>query len=338
MKSRIRPLFVIALALIVALALLARACVAEEPARERDQETEAGTDQVAAAPRHGTTEPDRPQPEQLEPVAPEAAEGWPADVVALANEVLDARRDDTHKEGALIVVEPYGPELIGPLDLWGMDLDIRKKLLAGALDRPLYGVLPMQLFQVNPERTEVVYDMSIYELADAIVTSTAVKSRYLTEPERFAGQVAFYHDLEARFKKEKEFRPTGGDAPTVTVYTNPRQTTPFALRKNVTPAPVLKPSRHDNTREAVFYVNLGLNYETFGHHEEGYGAYSRASRYPMYEPRVFHINTMGIARCLVAMGRADDAARHLEQAASKTNIPGYREQFLQVRQQILQGK
>lgn len=237
--------------------------------------------------------------------------------------------------GSFVVMEGYGPELFGPQQLWTQDVDVRENLTRRLADEKVYGVLPLQMFQTMPERSEVYYDLSLYRLADVVVTSSSIKSRYTKEPDRFPTQSAFYDSLNSRFQKLQEFKPDGGSGPTIAVYKNPDQQTPFRTRRVIDRPPVLAKSRYDNAREELFYLNLGLNYETFGHPRQAYQCYQLANRYPVYQPAVFKALALGMARCLVALGKVSEAASFLEQAAAATPSAADRQHFLNVRAQLL---
>ena len=133
--------------------------------------------------------------------------------------------------GAFIVTESYGPELMGPQILLSLDKGIRAALLERTAERPQYAVQPIPMMQVYPERTDVFYDLRLYQDADLIVTSSAITSRYLKEPARFQGHIAFYRDLEKEFVEIIEFE--GGSGPRITIYKTRERKAPFAGRTEI---------------------------------------------------------------------------------------------------------
>lgn len=237
--------------------------------------------------------------------------------------------------GALFVVEHYGPQLFGSKNLWLLEPDVRKHILGQKTRPPIYAVQRIPLLQTKPERSAVYYDLSLYEIADFVLTSGAVRSRYLKEPSRFRSHVAFYDSLEVLLEKVYEFRPDGGTGPIVTIYKNPRQRIPFARRGSVQGPHVLKPSPSLEPRaEEFFYENLGLNYETFGYLEEALTSYELAFQYPIVKPAMHKNLVLGRTRCLMALGRSEEAVEFLRQAVESAPTRNAREFYRRARRQI----
>jgi hypothetical protein len=65
--------------------------------------------------------------------------------------------------GSFLVVEPYGPEVFGPQTLSAVNPAVRNKVMQLKEGTPNYAVLMVPMFQVAPERSEVFYDLSLYE-------------------------------------------------------------------------------------------------------------------------------------------------------------------------------
>jgi len=239
---------------------------------------------------------------------------------------LDRLRPDTRTEarkwietnvrpGAFVATEYHGPRLLGPDAIWTQEVDVRERLLAEDTPARFYAVQPVPMFQVEPERSDIFYSLRLYEVADFIVTSSAVKSRYEREPERFQHQLAFYDTLEATFIRAKEFTSEDMTGPVVTVYRNPAKATIFADRQFVL-SPKELPDFRDNLtgEEGQFYYNLALNYETFGHHQPAIEAYTFALQYPSDDDNLFFAICLGLTRSLVSVGQDQMAAQFLDQA------------------------
>lgn len=217
--------------------------------------------------------------------------------------------------GAFVATEYHGPRLLGPNEIWTQEVDVRNRLLAEDTGARFYAVQPVPMFQVEPERSDVFYSLRLYEVADIIVTSSAVKSRYEREPERFRHQLAFYDSLEATYVRAKQFTSENMTGPVVTIYRNPAATTVFSRRQNVVPPAPLPDYREDLTgEEGQFYYNLALNYETYGHHSSAIDAYTMALGYPSEDDNLFFAVCLGLTRSLVSTGQSQMAAQFLDQA------------------------
>jgi len=204
---------------------------------------------------------------------------------------LEARRwiELNVPRGSFVVSEPYGPSLVSPLELWSDASDIPRHI---AEDRQvsLYAVQMLPMYQVEPERSEVFYDLSLYRMADVVITSNAVRSRYVNEPGLFPNQVAFYDSLDAGFQILAEFRSTPGAGPTIIVYGNPEQATPFSQRDTAA-APVELQFVQEGTyggEEGFYYYNMGLNYVTFADPNQALACYELALAYPV-SPEARHV-------------------------------------------------
>lgn len=224
--------------------------------------------------------------------------------------------------GAFIVAESYTPELMAPQILLSLDKGIRQALLRRTADRPQYAVQPLPMMQVYPEKTAVFYDLSLFPDVDIIITSGAITSRYRKEPERFPGHIAFYGELEKSFILIKEF--TGGTGPKVTIYKTRERKAPFAGRKAVVGPQPLRPAEITGS-EALFYSNLGANYEAFRFYEEANVCYDMALGYPLVRPSWFSEIVIGKTRALMALGRAGEAISFLRGIADRAPSAAMRE-------------
>jgi hypothetical protein len=238
--------------------------------------------------------------------------------------------------GSFIVTEAYGPEIMGPHMLSSLSGDVRRAVLEKTAGRPNYAVQRIPMFQVKPERSEVFYDLSLYEAADAAITSGAVRSRHMREPNRFRRQMAFYDSLESRFQVVCEFSPGHWNGPAIIIYRNPRHKVPFGGRENVTgPRPLRHGTGSASGSEEFFYVDLGRNYEAFGHYSEAVASYELGLVYPVIRSEVRNSLILGKTRCLLALDKAGEAAEFLRTAAETATAEAYRARFLELRRQIL---
>ena len=252
---------------------------------------------------------------------PAHIEGYAPDSRTLAREWIEGNVPS----GAFIVTESYGPELLGPHLLLSLDREIRTALLRRTSDRPQYAVQPLPMMQVYPERTVAFYDLRLYPDVDIFITSAAITSRYRREPERFSGHIAFYRALDEHFVRIGEFE--GGRGPKVTIYKTRERNVPFAGRKSVVGPRPLRPSKISGT-EALFYSNLGANYEAFRYYEEANSCYDMALDYPLVRPSWFSEIVIGKTRALMALGRAEEAISFLRGAAERAPSAGMRERVM----------
>ena len=261
--------------------------------------------------------------------------GYPAYLRGIRSDsrTTAARWIDTHiPGGSYLVVEPYGPDIFGPQVISQVSPDVRKKVLELKKGSPNYAVLPVPMFQVGPERSEVFYDHALYENADYVVTTGAVRSRYAQEPARFRRQVAFYDSLETGYDRVAEFPPFGGGGSLVTIYKNRRQDVPFSKRRGVAPPRRLRHERGTPTgSEELFYYNVGLNYEVFLYLDGAIAAYDLAFLYPIDRSASFKNLVLRKTHCLLLMERGQEAAAYLDSMIGKAPTPGVRRQLQDLR-------
>jgi hypothetical protein len=238
--------------------------------------------------------------------------------------------------GSFVATEAHGPILFGAQDVLLLSPEVRRRLMARRTDTPLYAIQHIPMFQVEPERSEVFYDIGLYEIADVVIVSNAVRSRYLQEPERFRRQLDFYRALEDRFEKVHEFAPQGLSKSSLTLYQNPRNEAPFAKRVLVPPPPELRRERPARSgSEELYYYNLGLNYEMFLHLFQAITAYEYGLTQVRIRPRVYRNLSLAKTRCLLMLQKPAEAARFLEEAAANAPSPATARDFRQLRASIL---
>jgi 4-amino-4-deoxy-L-arabinose transferase-like glycosyltransferase len=237
--------------------------------------------------------------------------------------------------GALIVTETLGPDLLDPLHLAPLEPEVRARILKRESGGVLYAVQIVPMFQVKPERSEAFYDLDLYEAADLIVTTSQVSNRYRGDANLFRRQLAFYDSLGVRFDEAATFSSPAPHARTITLYRNPRQPVAFSARRPVQgPAPLSPSSKEETGEESFFYYNFGLNYEAFGFLDAAVASYSHALQYKNWRPRVFGSLALAMTRCLLTLGRTDEAGRFAEGAISRAPYPEDRNMIQQMRQRM----
>jgi 4-amino-4-deoxy-L-arabinose transferase-like glycosyltransferase len=251
------------------------------------------------------------------------------DTRTLAREWIEAHIPS----GAFIVAESYGPELLSPHALLSVGREIRTEALERLADRPQYAVQPIPMLQVYPERSAAFYDLNLYLDTDLFITTSAVRARYLAEPARFPRQAAFYDSLEAGFLKLREFVPSGGPGPAIALYERRGFSVPFAGRSAVFGPRPLRTTTLSGV-EALFYKNLGVNYEAFGFHEQAIACYDFAFGYEMARPAWYVDVVLGKLRCLRALGRGAEASSFLRAAAQRAPSAELRDRIIRLSRSI----
>lgn len=218
-------------------------------------------------------------------------------------------------EGAFLLMEAWGPDLLEPDDLW---TDLSRESRAIALDsgRPIYAVQVLPMFQTAPELSEAFYDVPLHPDADLVVLSSDVSDRYRREPERFARQLQFYREVERVYTRMAQFDEASGPGPTITIYLRTDRRSTFARRgERAGPQPLRDGLRRPAEGESSWYQHLGLNYESFGFRAEALEAYARALASPRVRPSVAMRVGKGMARCYLSVEDRAGAASAMRQAA-----------------------
>lgn len=219
--------------------------------------------------------------------------------------------------GSFIATEMYGPDLLSARTILGWDEDLKDGLRRANYQPRVYAIEYIALIAMAPEQSARFYDLALYEPADYVVVTGAVRDRYRMDPLRFAPQLAFYDSLRARWPMVQEF-PASGTGSAIAIYRNPSHDRPFASR---VPGPlprleIAKSSRLTGEEQA-FYYNLGLNYEFWGFSNHAIAAYSEGLRYPSNRPERYAVMARRLAECLVRQKRVADAMAFLESAAQR---------------------
>jgi 4-amino-4-deoxy-L-arabinose transferase-like glycosyltransferase len=237
--------------------------------------------------------------------------------------------------GAFIVTEGYGPDLLDPATLIQLDPHIRTRVLERWRERPVFAVVALPMYQTRPERSAPFYNLTLYPEADYFITSSSVRNRYEYEPDRFRAQSDFYRQLNHNCRTLKEFLPLQDDGIYLTVYETRQHDRPFGKRDEVTPPPQLQLSpEHATNRESGFYFTMGTNYEYFRHFTEAASSYQFAIQYGTANPELFFQCVLGYTRCLLALGRANDAIQTLDQIAREIGDQRLKRLLAQLQGQI----
>jgi 4-amino-4-deoxy-L-arabinose transferase-like glycosyltransferase len=241
--------------------------------------------------------------------------------------------------GSYVVSEAYGPEPLTALDLANLSLDVRERIQSQLDKSHVYAMSQIPMLQVRPELMSSFYDLALYDdLADYIVTSSSVSSRYRKDPARFQRQVAFYDELERRYTLAREFGSADGTGPTLKIYRNPRQSRPFAERGTV-PSPAAQPRIAELLPGTVgmYYYRLAINFETFGYFVRAAESYLLSWNSQEGEVSFRRDAALSAIRCLVQSKHPTEAIQVLEQVARAAPNPAEVRFWQNLREQLLAG-
>lgn len=216
--------------------------------------------------------------------------------------------------GSLVVTEAYGAPLFGPLEFWEIAGDIRKPVYDIRAANGFRGVLPIPLFQAEPEQTAPYYDITLYGMADVIVTTGAVRGRYARDPERFPTQATFYDDLDHRFEwvHTVDARGTG---PEIRIHRTRVHSKPFAERGPGTLQALRNTDSLPPRWQAWYYYRVGLNCEAFGHLRDAVRAYEMAAPHVGGDSETFRQVAYGLVRSYTMLRQAERARRVIDAMA-----------------------
>lgn len=268
-----------------------------------------------------------------------------APLVAAAPKQVDRLKTDSRAQarawieanipgGAFVVTEAYGPQLYGPYTVWDLDDKVRARVFRAEESRPYYAVQELPMYQVDPERAGVFYDMNVLDVGDVFVTTEPVRGRYERDPSRFSREMEFYRRLDDDFDLAAEFPAGDGVGPGVRVYRRRGERRLFSQRGDVAPPPALETGLPAAPgAQERFYFQFGVNYEAFNHYSAAYSCYEAAFRYSLPDPTLLADVAIGMARTLVAMGQRDRAVGLLGKMEPAAR-PGERERIRRFRQSI----
>jgi 4-amino-4-deoxy-L-arabinose transferase-like glycosyltransferase len=225
--------------------------------------------------------------------------------------------------GALIVTEPYGPPLKPPAFLWELDPAIYGPVKEQLEQRPRYAVTRVPMFQVQPERSSIFYDIDLYRDADLFAVTGSTRNRYIRDPERFPRQCAFYDSLQVYFEEVQQFEQRSG-GPTITLFRHRRHRVPFAQRPVSGPRSLPPESALPASVRASYYYQTALNYESAGHFEQAVAGYQLALPH-LTSPHPYRQVCFGMTRCLSALREWDTALEFLREARNAAQTDGTRD-------------
>jgi uncharacterized membrane protein YjjB (DUF3815 family) len=217
---------------------------------------------------------------------------------------------------SFLLVEPYGPEPLGVIDLQSLDEEVRTRIHKERPDTRVYAIQTMPMYQVRAENSSIFYQLSLYdEVADCIVTSSSVGSRYRKNPTLFQAQNAFYDSLALRWTKAKEFGPEDGSGPHIVIYRNPHGLEPFGVRKSTLfpPMPAVVPDQLPGAFSA-FFERQGFLFESYGYQDGATALYLHGLRYADQPREAVRPLVLGAIRTSLAAGRNAQAMAILQQA------------------------
>ena len=239
--------------------------------------------------------------------------------------------------GSFIVSELYGPQVLSAVDLADMDRDVRRRMAQGSDDVKVYAVQHLPMQQVRPESVSPFYDLVLYDdIADYVVISSPVSSRYRAQPELFAEQVRFYAALEQRYDLVRSFGSADGTGPQLSIYRNPVRRECFALRRDV-PSPATWP-RIDTTLPRVasrHYRRMGTNLEEFGFYSQAADAYVIAASYPGLASGFQRAVATDAARSYLRAGQRRAAIEVVQVALAEAETPGEESYWQGIMRQIV---
>jgi 4-amino-4-deoxy-L-arabinose transferase-like glycosyltransferase len=187
--------------------------------------------------------------------------------------------EENAADGSFLVTEAYGPEPFHAIDMANVAPDLRERIEKARAGKKMFGYLQLPMLQVQSDVVSIFYDLNLYTMADYMITSTGVSTRYKDNPGRYAQMLRFYADVERRYTKVAEFGEPEGAGPRLTIYKNPQHSLPFRERPAALP-PIDPPLRELMPRTAgPHYQRLAANYETLGFYAQAAILYELAGRY-----------------------------------------------------------
>ena len=140
------------------------------------------------------------------------------------------------RAGALILLEPHGPQLRSSALLREYEEQRRFRSIREALlsvgGRPVFQLALLPTYSVEMERSERYYHKELYSWFDLYVISSHIKDRYRSERDKYPVQNDFYDDLERNCRQIRTFSPGAGMGPIIEVFRrtgNPPEEPRFTL-------------------------------------------------------------------------------------------------------------
>jgi hypothetical protein len=215
-------------------------------------------------------------------------------------------RPTFHPE-ACIVGESYGPDLLEPF------ISTAEKSCTSRAAAPTLGTSGPSTLHRTPHVSVAsravgeFYDVMLYPDADYVITTGSIRDRYAKDPAKFAAQLEFYRQVDARCRKVREFRP----GQRAHFHISDRSTGAFGRRASVSEPRELATEGRTG-REAGFYFSMGTKLRILPASAAGSGQLSfRARPWKRRPTGLFSALAFGYARCLDRLGRAEQARADL---------------------------
>ena len=218
--------------------------------------------------------------------------------------------------GSFLLLEPYGPEPLGAIELKNEPPDVRQRIQKERPDARIYAIQTMPMYQVRSENSAIFYSLALYQnMADYIVTSSSITSRYRKVPAQYPAQNAFYDSLSATWTRAKEFGIESGGGPRITIWQNPRRLTPFAARTAlpVPPMPAVVRDLLPGSFSAYF-ERYGFLLESYQFYEAAVGTFLGGLRYTDQPREAQRPLVVGAIRAAIGGGNGNQALAILDEA------------------------
>jgi len=247
--------------------------------------------------------------------------------------------EDNVLPGSFILMESYGPDLVGPSLLLQLDPRLRQAVIEKLQGRAVFATQSLPMYQVRPERSSVFYELGLYPDADYVLTSSAVRGRYEAAPGNFGTQLDFYSELSKQFRVLREFPPRQADGIHLTLYQRNHMAASFSDRPTVSPPRELTRGPNEGTgREAGFYFDFGANFEYYHHPAEASAAYQLAIEYGTSNRNLFLQCVIGRVRCLLRLGRSQEAITFLRSLSASVEDESTSRLLAQMLNDLTQGR
>jgi len=220
--------------------------------------------------------------------------------------------------GALVLVEPHGPNLRSSSELRRYAEEeefapIRETLLVPTKAKPWYRTAILPSFSIDVDRAARFYRFESYQWFDYVVLSEEIGARYRGDPARFPVQNAFYEEIGKRFRPVARFASEAGAGPEIRVLRRDPAAPP---RTDVR----LDPAGGSDREFIEFTRTIGFLYGETGHIDGALALYGALLRLVPGDPETLHQRGIlsartgdgaGAVRALRAAAEADPASRRI---------------------------
>lgn len=220
--------------------------------------------------------------------------------------------------GSFVVSEAYGPPLAGPVQYWRWPGDIRDRIYRAVTSggRPFLSYFEIPMFQVEWDQSAAFYDLRLYEEADVLIATGAVRSRHANDPARFERQVAFYRRIGSVFDEVARIDPSGS-GPSMVIYRRRPARPPFSKRRVGAPPPLQPPGPLRPHWYGTYYYRMAVNYEAWNHMPQAIAGYQMALPYAEGDSEVYRDVVYGVIRCLTLTGQRERALAFIDGVRSR---------------------